>query len=153
MINAAGRRRGAAVLAVSLAAVGLTACSHGRQTPPEQIAAQAFLDAVAAGAVPAAAQRTDSPAAATTTITKSLAGLGTGVKATLQVSGLADRKSGTATAAYTARWTLPGVGTAWTYSASLPMVKQNKTWLVSFKPADLYPALPCLLYTSPSPRD
>lgn len=97
---------------------------------------------MAAGAVPTAAQRTDNPAAATTTITKSLAGLGTGVQATLQVSGLADRTSGTATAAYTARWTLPGVGTAWTYSASLPMVKQNKTWLVSFKPADLYPALP-----------
>ena len=135
-------RRSAAALVVSLVAVGLSGCSHGKQTPPEQIAAQSFLDAIAAGAVPAAAQRTDNAAAATPTITQSLAGLGAGAKAALQVSTLTARTKNSATADYTARWTLPGVATPWSYSARLPMVKQGKNWLVSWKAADLYPTLP-----------
>lgn len=126
---------------LALAALALTSCGHAKKPPPEQLAAQAYLNSLGAGDSSAAAARTTDPAAAAGAIAKSLAGLGAGIKATLQVTGLTSRLASSATANYNAAWTLPGVASAWRYSGSLPLVKQGKDWLVSWSPADIQPRL------------
>ncbi|MGI8664701.1 MAG: penicillin-binding transpeptidase domain-containing protein [Jatrophihabitans sp.] len=120
----------------------LSGCGHARKTPPEQLAAQAYLDALGAADGVAAAARTTDVAAATAAIGKSLTGLGTGAHGTLTVTGLTDRQAGSATASYEASWTLPGIATPWKYSGTLPMLKQAGGWQVSWSVKDIQPQLP-----------
>ncbi|HEX2903695.1 MAG TPA: penicillin-binding transpeptidase domain-containing protein [Jatrophihabitans sp.] len=126
---------------LSLLAAVLTGCSHGHRTPPEQLAAQAYLTALGGADATAAAQSTTDASAAQKAIAASLAGLGAGAKGTLTVTGLVDRTPTSATANYDARWTLPGSSTPWTYSGTLPVLKSDKVWLVSWKIGDVQPEL------------
>lgn len=134
-------RLSALAATVAVAALGLAGCSHGKKTPPEQVVAQRYLAALASGDAAGAAQQTSDPAPALATIENSLRGLGVGAKATLTVTGLADRQDAAAIADYTASWALPGVNAPWKYSGSLPVVKQGKNWVVSWKASDLHPQL------------
>lgn len=138
------RRLRLSALAVTIAVtgLGLAGCTHAKKIPPEQVAAQGYLAALASGDAGRAAQSTDDPASAQPTIQKSLQGLGVGTKATLAVTGLIDRQDSTATANYTASWTLPGASTPWKYSGSLPVVKKGKAWVVGWRASDLAPHLP-----------
>ena len=126
---------------LALTGVLLTACGHAKKTPAEQVAAQAYLTALGSGDSTAAAEHTSSATAAATAIMASLAGLGSGTKATLTVTGLTGRTKTAATADYTASWTLPGVSKPWTYTGTLPMVKQGDVWQVSWTAADIAPKL------------
>ncbi|MDQ1691735.1 MAG: hypothetical protein QOD87_1843 [Pseudonocardiales bacterium] len=138
------RSLAAGILVVLLAAGGVAACSKAKKTPPEQVAAQAFLDSLAVGDTQAAAAETTDAATAATTVKASLAGLSggaAGLKGTLRVTDLTDRQASSATANYSASWALPGAGSPWTYTGSLPMVKQNGAWLVTWSSADLHPML------------
>ncbi|MCW2526050.1 MAG: pbpA [Pseudonocardiales bacterium] len=129
------------MLAVILLVGALTACTSAKKTPPEQVAAQAFLDAFGAGKTADAAAKTSDAAAATTTIGTSLAGLGSGAVGTLKVTTLSGRSKTAATAAYSASWKLPSTTTAWKYDGSLPLVKQGDSWVVTWSPADVFPQL------------
>lgn len=135
-------RLSALAVTVAAASLGLAGCTHAKKTPPEQVAAQGYLAALASGNAGGAAQLTSDPSAALPTIQQSLQGLGVGAKATLAVTGLVDRQDAGATANYTASWTLPGVSTPWRYSGSLPVVKRGKAWVVSWRSSDVYPQLP-----------
>lgn len=129
----------AALLAVVVAA--LVGCSHGHRTPPEQLAAQAYLTALGQADAAGAAQATDDAGSAQTAITKSLTGLGTGVRGQLKVTGLVDQTKNSATANYDAVWTLPGASTPWKYSGTVPVIKSDKVWLVHWKLTDVQPGL------------
>jgi len=130
------------LIAVSATAAALlTGCSHHPKTPPEQVAAQAYLTALGNADDATAARATTDAGTAQPLLALSLKGLGTGVKGTLQVTGLVDRQQTSATADYTASWTLPGVAKAWTYRGTLPMTKPAKTWLVDWRISDIQPAL------------
>ncbi len=145
MIRRPFARFGVLVTVAVLSTAAVTACTRSTpKTPPEQVAAQAYLTALGAGDTSAAAGATDNVSAATTTIKASLAGLGngaTGLTGRLTVTGLTNRTASAATADYTADWTLPGVTGHWTYQASLPLVKQNNAWLVQWSTADVHPQL------------
>lgn len=123
-------------------ALGLTACTQSKQTPPEQQAAQAYLDALGGADSAAAAQRTTDAATATAAITRSLAGLGDGVRGSLRVTGLTERQPESATANYDASWQLPGLATPWRYTGTLTMVKQAEDWRVSWAASAIHPRLP-----------
>ncbi|MGX7682023.1 penicillin-binding transpeptidase domain-containing protein [Jatrophihabitans sp. DSM 45814] len=159
---------------ILIATLGITACTKSKSTPPEQVAAQTFLDAFGRGDSQSAAAVTTDSAAAAATLKASLIGLSGGtatsgspssaaapsaapsstasspsasassasaLKGTFTVSGLADRTDSSATANYSASWTIPGVGTPWTYTGSLPMTKQGSNWLVSWSTSDVHPLL------------
>jgi len=119
----------------------LAGCGHGKKTPPEQVAAQAYLTALGAGSVATAAGATTDAAAAQPAIQRSITGLGAGAHGTLTVTGLANRTATSATANYTAGWTLPGASGHWQYSGSLPVVKQQNRWLVEWHASDVQPGL------------
>ncbi len=119
----------------------LAACSHHPQTPPEQVAAQAYLTALGRTDDAGAAGDTNDAGTAQPLLAQSLKGLGTGATGTLTVTGLADRQKTTATANYTASWTLPGAAKSWSYSGTLPMIKADKTWLVDWRITDIQPSL------------
>ena len=127
---------------LTMTGLALTGCGHAKKTPPEQVAAQAYLEALGSADAAGAAARTTDSVTAAPAISRSLAGLGTGVKGSLTVTGLTDRQSSTATASYQASWQLPGVATPWKYTGSLPVIKQGQVWLVSWKSSDIQPALP-----------
>jgi cell division protein FtsI/penicillin-binding protein 2 len=129
----------ALVLLTGLA--GLTGCSFGKKKVPEQTAAQAYLNAFGDADSAGAAARTTNAAVAQAALTASLAGLGSGAKASMSVTGVVNRQSSSATANYDASWTLPGVTAQWKYSGTLPMVKQGKSWLVQWNSADIHPGL------------
>jgi cell division protein FtsI/penicillin-binding protein 2 len=131
----------AVLLVLLLTALGAAGCTSRKKTPPEQIAAVAFLDALGGADSPGAAKLTTIPSDADAAIKASLAGLGSGAKGTFTVTGLTDRQQDKATAGYSASWTVPGISTPWTYTGSLPMLKQNGAWLVSWSASDLHPQL------------
>lgn len=137
----AAHRPAALVAGLVMSLLALAGCSHAKKVAPEQVAAQAYLDALGTGNASAAAQRTTDAGKASAAITKSLAALGTGVRASLKVTGLSDRQTAAATADYDASWTLPGVSAPWHYSGSLPLVKQGGSWLVTWDASDIYPRL------------
>ncbi len=127
---------------VALALASLTACGKSHSTPPpERVAAQRFLAALGQGDASTAAQATTDPAAAEKTISASLSGLGVGSHGTLSFGALSARTSTSATASFTASWTVPGGRAPWTYPGQLPMVAQGHSWLVQWSPADLNPQL------------
>ncbi len=125
------------------AALVLTAaaCTSSPKTPPEQLAAQAFLDAVATGEATTAAAATTDAAAAAASIQLSLDGLGTGAKAVSRVTGLTARTKQSATAAYSTAWTVPGVAAPWSFTGSLAMTKLAAGWKVTWAPSDVEPQL------------
>jgi cell division protein FtsI/penicillin-binding protein 2 len=134
----------AAVLALVIAALALTACSPAKKIPAEQQAAQAYLDALGAADSATAGQRTTDAVAATAAITKSLAGLasgGSGLRGSLRVTGLTAQQPESATANYDASWQLPGLATPWRYTGTLPLVRQAETWRVSWAASALHPRL------------
>jgi cell division protein FtsI/penicillin-binding protein 2 len=134
----------AATIALIVTALALTGCDRAKKTPPEQLAAQAYLTALGSADSAAAGQRTTDAAAAAAAIGKSLTGLadgGSGLRGELRVTGLTERQPASATANYDASWHLPGVSTPWTYTGSLPMVKQGQDWRVSWDASDIHPQL------------
>lgn len=131
----------AGLVALIIAALALTACTQSKQAPAEQRAAQAYLDALGAADSAGAAQRTTDAATATAAITKSLAGLGDGVRGSLRVTGLTERQPESATASYDASWQLPGLATPWRYTGTLTMVKQAEDWRVSWAASAVHPRL------------
>jgi cell division protein FtsI/penicillin-binding protein 2 len=138
-------RRPAAMIAVIIAALALTACGHAKKVPPEQQEAQAYLTALGAADLATAGLHTTDPGAATAAITKSLTGLadgGSGLRGEFRVTGLADRQPTSATANYDVSWHLPGVASPWKYTGSLPMVKQAENWRVRWQAGDIHPQLP-----------
>jgi cell division protein FtsI/penicillin-binding protein 2 len=137
-------RQLAALSALVVTLLAVTGCGHAKKVPAEQLAAQAYLDALGGADSATAGQRTTDPTAATAAITRSLTGLGgadSGVKGSLRVTRLTDRKPDSATADYDASWQLPGVGSPWRYTGSLPMVKQPDGWRVSWEAGDIHPRL------------
>ena len=126
------------LLVTVLAASG---CGRAKKTPPEQQAAQAYLTALGAADSATAGRYTTDAAAAAAAITKSLAGLGTGVRGDLRVTGLTDRQPTAATADYEASWRLPGLSTPWKYTGSLSVVKQAEDWRVSWDASAIHPRL------------
>lgn len=135
------RRWLAVLLTALLATLALSGCGHPKKVPAEQQAAQAYLDALGGADSATAGQRTTDPSAATAAIGRSLTGLGDGVRGSLKITGLSDRQATSATANYDASWRLPGVSTPWTYTGSLPMVKQAESWRVSWDASDIHPQL------------
>ncbi len=130
-------RRSGAVLAVLLLAASTAAGCSG--DGPED-ALSAFLDAVAAGDVAAAAAGTDSPDAARTVLT--------------QVRGALDPESldvedeevkepadgDTVTAGYQLTWHLPH-GRTWTYRADAQLRAAENGWQVHWQPTVVHPQL------------
>lgn len=131
-----GRRLAALLLAAGLAAAG---CSLVRHDPKPDPAARAFLDAWARGDMAAAAAATDDPAGAKTTLEAVKDGLSAS-KGELTLGEVSTSKD-TATARYTAAWTLRGVGQPWRYDGELALVKQGSAWTVHWQPTDLHPKL------------
>jgi len=130
-------------LAVVLTCVAglLAGCGSHHHTPPEQVAAQAYLSALGAADGSAAADATTDAGTAEPLIDKSLGGLGDGARGRFTVTGLTDRQASTATADYDASWTLPGTSTPWQYRGTVPLVKQGKTWVVQWQLSDIQPGL------------
>ncbi|WIY02375.1 penicillin-binding transpeptidase domain-containing protein [Amycolatopsis mongoliensis] len=131
----ARRRRGA--LAVLLLAAATTAGCSG--DGPED-ALSAFLDAVAAGDVAAAAANTDSPDAATTVLSQ--------VRGVLEPESLdvddeevkEPANGDTVTAGYRLTWHLPH-GRTWTYRADAQLRAAENGWQVHWQPTVVHPQL------------
>lgn len=138
MPRSRSRRSVLSVVAILLASLvaGCTTGSDG--PPPEQSLAQQFLDAVGRADAATASGLTTSPQDASAALAASLAGLG--AKGTLTVTHV-ETKGDSATAAFSADWTVPGVATHWTYTGSLPLQRTDKTWQVLWRDSDLHPAL------------
>ncbi|MBV9823933.1 MAG: penicillin-binding protein, partial [Actinobacteria bacterium] len=138
------RRQLAALLALVLTTLAVTGCSHPKKVPAEQLAAQAYLDALGAADSATAGQRTTDPTAAVAAIGASMEGLSNGAdnaKGILRVTGLTDRQPASATANYDASWQLPGVPSPWRYTGSLPLVKDQAGWRVRWEASDIHPQL------------
>jgi cell division protein FtsI/penicillin-binding protein 2 len=135
-------RRRPPTLAALLATVALLAsgCFLGKDKPGPDDAATAFLTGWSAGDVAAAAGATDDRAAATTGIRQLSTALA-GARLTATLGAVTEQDEDHATAAYSARWQLPGVGTPWTYDGSLPLARTGDTWVVQWKAPDLHPKL------------
>jgi cell division protein FtsI/penicillin-binding protein 2 len=132
------RRRSLAAL---LAAVALLAsgCFLGKDKPGPDDAANAFLTAWSGNDAAGAAARTDDAAAATSALQRF--GKAVGGKLSTTTGAVTKQDDDHATAAYTARWELPGLGTPWTYDGTLPLVRSGDAWTVQWKPEDLHPQL------------
>jgi cell division protein FtsI/penicillin-binding protein 2 len=136
------RLRWVAPIAVaSLSVIGIVGCTATKEVPPEQIAAQTFLDSLGSGDSQKAAVQSTDAAAAAAAVKAHLAALGSTSKGVLQVTGLSGRTPDVATAAFSASWSLPGTTAPWTYAGSLPLVKRNGKWLVSWQISDIHPQL------------
>lgn len=135
------RRRSvpAALAALALLASG---CSLFADEPDPADTAQAFLDGWARGDTAAAAATTDDPAAATTGIDALRTAFG-GPDATLAVrrGETSDADDDSATVAYTATWTLPGVAGPYEYAGALPLARTEDGWTVQWAPTDVHPGL------------
>jgi cell division protein FtsI/penicillin-binding protein 2 len=131
-------RRGATALlaAVAVTATGCSLFGHSAKPDP---AARAFLDAWARGDVAGAAAATDDPTSAQATLQQVKEALAA-THADLAL-GDVSANGDTATAAYTAAWTLPGVGQPWRYTGSLALAKQGSAWKVHWQPGDVHPKL------------
>lgn len=135
-----GVKRHIGVVAVlALAATGCGLFGGGGEDHKAQDAARAFLDAWAAGDVAKAAQDTDNPTDAQAAIQK--------LKETLAPTaasfdlGAVSKSDGGGTAAFTAKFTVPGLTAPWQYEGSLALVQNGDQWLVRWQPSDLHPKL------------
>jgi cell division protein FtsI/penicillin-binding protein 2 len=129
-------------LAVLLAAVALLAsgCFLGKDKPGPDDAASAFLTAWSGNDTAGAAGRTDNSAAATRGLQQFGKALN-GARLATTLGAVTEQDDDHASAAYTARWELPGIGTPWTYDSTLPLVRTGEAWSVQWKPEDLHPKL------------
>jgi cell division protein FtsI/penicillin-binding protein 2 len=130
-----------ASIAVALLSLGTMAACTGASESPQRRAADRFLTAVGQHDVSQAAGATTDPAAARTTLQRSLAGLGATARAHFEIGSVRTRGS-SATAAYSARWSLPGTTKSWSYRGTLPVTKRNGHWTVQWHATDLHPGLP-----------
>ena len=108
--------------------------------------AQAFLDAYGKGDATAAGALTTDPAAASTSLKRSLAGLGAPARATFTISSVTPNGKTASTVAYAAAWTLPGSSATWTYTGTLPAARNQATkanggWLIAWSVRDAQPDL------------
>ena len=137
-LTALRRSTGTLVIA-ALVAAGIAGCAGSSDNPQRQ-AAQQFLSAFGNRDASRAAAVTSDPPAALIDLRLSLDGLGTGARGHFDVSSV-HTTGATATAAYSARWTLPGTPDDWTYRGTLPAAKVNGRWTVRWRASDLHPRL------------
>lgn len=135
--------RPAIVGLVALLSAGvLVSCSGSGQ--PDKTAAQAYLDAYAAGNAAQAAGHTTDAAAATAALTATLQGL-SGTTRSFRIGTVANRTATTSTVNYSATWKFPAAKfpavATWSYSGSLAMTKSGSSWQVQWSPTDVEPAL------------
>ena len=130
-------------LVALLAAVALLAsgCFLGKDKPGPDDAATAFLTAWSGNDTAGAAGHTDDPTSATGALKQLRKALGDGAKLTATLGTVTTQDDDHATAAYTARWELPGIGTPWAYDGTLPVARTGDAWTVGWKPQDLHPKL------------
>src|SRR6266545_3289823 len=132
------RRRIAGVAVLVLATSGCGLFGGGDDQKPND-AARAFLDAWAAGDVARAGQATDDAPAAQAALQKLKETLRP-TAARFEVRGV-DRHDGTATAAFHATVTVPGLAAPWEYDGSLALAAADNRWRVHWQPSDLHPKL------------
>lgn len=121
-----------------LGALVLTGCSSSGE---QERAAQTFLDAWARGDIPAAANATDDPPAATTALTATGKAVGLGPGA-LGVGSAMGEHPDRGTVGYTASWTVGGLVDPWRYDGRVAVVEApDSTWRVHWQPQDLHPKL------------
>ena len=133
------RRRLPAAVAVA-ALLTTSGCFWNKSEPGPGDVAQAFLDGWGGGDAAAAAAKTDAPDQAAAGIQALAKGLGDGA-AVAVTRGAVTAQKDSATAAYTARWTLPGLAAPWTYDGVLPLVHGDDGWSVRWAWSDLHPKL------------
>jgi cell division protein FtsI/penicillin-binding protein 2 len=136
-------RRRSPTLAALIAVVALLAsgCFLSKDKPGPDDTARAFLDAWSSNDVARATGYTDNGSAATAAIQQFDKALGSGARVTTTLGPVTTQDDNHATAAYTAQWQLPGIGTPWRYGATLPLVRTGDAWGVQWKPEDLHPKL------------
>jgi cell division protein FtsI/penicillin-binding protein 2 len=136
-------RRPIVSLAVTvLVAAGMAGCTGSSPSAtPQQKAAELFLSAFGAQGVARAAAATSDPTAARATLQRSLDGLGSTARGHFDVTSVSKPKGNTATASYTARWSLPGTSQSWSYRGTLPVTKVKSRWTVQWRASDLHPRL------------
>jgi beta-lactamase class D len=139
---------------VVVAVVGLSGGSPSPAAPPgtkategpaasdPNSAAQQYLASFAAGDTDSAGQLTDDPQACSAALRDARHTLRpTEIQATLGTVGpVAGSNGDTASAAYTATWTL-GAEHVWTYHGTFDLVSSGGTWRVHWTPAVLHPTL------------
>ncbi len=129
----------ASLAVTALLAAGVAGCA-GSSESPQRRAAEQFLTAFGNRDVSRAAAATSDPADARIALQLSVDGLGAGARGDFHVRSV--RTSGaTAVAAYSARWTLPGTSTPWSYLGTVPAAKVGGRWTVRWRTSDLHPRL------------
>lgn len=118
-----------------MVAACLAGCSSGPDPSP---VAASFLSAWSGGRYQAAGAETDASGAAATFLRTVHDGLE--VTSTRLSLGPVTSSGGRATASFSARLQLDGIGT-WSYRGELSLSLANGSWRVSWSPADVYPDL------------
>jgi len=131
----------AAIVGPVMVLAGLTACTSSPAPEPDQQAAQTYLDAYSHRDVRAAAAATSNAQAATGTIMRSLDGLGAQARPSFTITSVSDRQASASTVHYTATWAIAGAPQPWTYDGTLALIKPDKSWIVQWTPAAVYPTL------------
>jgi cell division protein FtsI/penicillin-binding protein 2 len=131
------KRRIAGLFVLVLAASGCSLFGGDDHRPND--AAKAFLDAWAAGDAARAGQATDDAAGAQAALTKLTTTLHPAA-ASFEL-GAVDRQDSTATAAFHAKLTVPGLAAPWEYDGSLALASAGGAWRVHWQPSDLHPKL------------
>jgi cell division protein FtsI/penicillin-binding protein 2 len=122
-----------------LLGAAIAACGSGDPRAESRSAAQAFLDAWAAGDHGSAAAATDAPGAAKPVLTRLDDQIGaTAVQFALGESSL---RGQAANQRFTASWTIPGQDKRWSYGSSLGLAQKNGKWIVHWDPSLVHPQL------------
>jgi hypothetical protein len=136
MAGTSGRgRRSVAALLAAVVIAQVAGC--GLFGGGAEQAARTFLDALAAGDVPAAAAATDDPAAAA-----ELLGYRTALEpVAVRADGLrVEERDAAATASFTLSWDF-GAGRSWTYDGRAELRETADGWRVDWAPSALHPGL------------
>jgi cell division protein FtsI/penicillin-binding protein 2 len=135
------RHIGAVAILAAVVTAGATGCGlfGGSEDHAAEDAARAYLNAWAAGEVAQAGQATDNPTEAQATLQKLKESLApTGASFDL---GTVSKDNGSASAAFHAKLTVPGLAVPWEYDGSLALVESGDKWLVHWQPSDVHPKL------------
>jgi beta-lactamase class D len=120
----------------------LAACGWFGSDPKPEDTARAFVQALGNGDTAAASRLTDQPSEAAALLDKVRGALKpTAVRATLDQ--VRDSDTGTASASFTATWTL-GEGREWSYPSTFDLRRTDdkaQPWMVHWSPAVLHPKL------------
>src|SRR5712691_9634298 len=139
LVGPAGTRRGT-VLVIAGMAAAVSGCGLFGSSPKPDSAAATFLAAWSRNDLAGAAAATDAAGTVPAALRSITAGLGAGAHPDLS-AGAASVTGNTATVSYHASWTLPGVGSPWTYDGRLALVRSGNTWQVHWEPSDVQPQL------------